>query len=239
VIRSGDEHQIDTSEVNVGDVIVLEQGDFVPTDGLYIRGHQLQVDESNMTGEADPVLKTDKDPVLFSGSHVIEGSGRMIALRVGANSEWGKNLAQLKPSNELTPLQKRLNKLVILLGKIGLVCAAVVFAALTIYWLANEVVGQEWEWGKLRRVVEFFIVAVTLVVVAVPEGLPLCVTVCLAFTMGRMLTDKCLVRRMSACEAMGGVTAICSDKTGTLTENNMTVVQVRRIICQCIDTNYS
>lgn len=207
-------------------MIVLEQGDFVPSDGLFIRGHQLQVDESNMTGEADPVLKSNTNPVLFSGSHVLEGSGRMLALRVGPNSEWGKNLAQLKPSNELTPLQKRLNKLVILLGKIGLVCASILFAALTIYWLVNEVVGQEWEWGKLRRIVEFFIVAVTLIVVAVPEGLPLCVTVCLAFTMGKMLKDKCLVRRMSACEAMGGVTAICSDKTGTLTENNMTVVQV-------------
>jgi Ca2+-transporting ATPase len=225
VIRSNVEHLVDIEDVNVGDLVVLEQGDFVPADGFYIYGHNLLVDEANMTGESDAVLKTSVNPILYSGSHVVEGSGRMLALRIGPSSTWGKTLAQLKAGNSMTPLQRRLKKLVILLGKIGAVCAALVFAALTIYWLVNEVVDQPWEWGKLRRVIEFFIVAITLVVVAVPEGMPLCVTVCLAYTMGKMLSDKCLVRRLSACEAMGGVTTICSDKTGTLTENRMTVVE--------------
>jgi Ca2+-transporting ATPase len=226
VIRSNVEHLVDIEDVNVGDLVVLEQGDFVPADGFYIYGHNLLVDEANMTGESDAVLKTSVNPILYSGSHVVEGSGRMLALRIGPSSTWGKTLAQLKAGNSMTPLQRRLKKLVILLGKIGAVCAALVFAALTIYWLINEVVDQPWEWGKLRRVIEFFIVAITLVVVAVPEGMPLCVIVCLAYTMGKMLSDKCLVRRLSACEAMGGVTTICSDKTGTLTENRMTVVEV-------------
>jgi Ca2+-transporting ATPase len=225
VLRGGKEREILVDELTVGDVIVLEQGDSIAADGLFIDGFNLTIDESNMTGESDTILKNHKNPFLTSGSNIAEGSGRMLAMRVGSNSEWGKTMEELTTEQAQTPLQEKLEKVALLVGKVGVVCAVIVFVVLMIWWGVDEVAGHQWEPSKGTRIVEFFIVAVTIFVVAVPEGLPLAVTISLAYSMKQMLSDNNLVRHLEACETMGGATNICSDKTGTLTENRMTVVE--------------
>jgi Ca2+-transporting ATPase len=149
----------------------------------------------------------------------------MLVVATGMNSEWGKTLSKLQEEAEETPLQTKLDDLAVLIGKVGMAFAALVFVVLTIYWFTGDVWGQTWEWSKIRGIVQNFIIAVTIIVVAVPEGLPLAVTISLAYSMKQMMSDANLVRHLSACETMGGATNICSDKTGTLTENRMTVVQ--------------
>jgi cation transport ATPase len=224
VIREG--HQIDVpiQELMVGDVIVLETGDQIPADGVLIIGHELTVDESVMTGEADSVTKGPENWKMLSGCKADGGNGRMLALAVGENSQWGITLKELSTKRPPTPLQEQLGVMAKLIGLVGLVVAVLVFIVLMIYW-AIEVSSEEWEWGKLRDIVDFFIIAVTIVVVAVPEGLPLAVTISLAYSMKQMVRDNNLVRQMAACETMGGATNICSDKTGTLTENRMTCTE--------------
>jgi Ca2+-transporting ATPase len=141
------------------------------------------------------------------------------------NSEWGKTLSKLQEEPDPTPLQEKLDELAILISKVGIAFAGLVFVVLTIYWFMDDVKGLPWEWAKVRGIVQNFIVAVTVIIVAVPEGLPLAVTISLAYSMKQMMSDANLVRHLAACETMGGATNICSDKTGTLTENRMTVVQ--------------
>jgi Ca2+-transporting ATPase len=226
VLRGGKEIQVNVTDVNVGDVIVLEQGDNVPADGLYIEGFNCSVDESNMTGESDAIHKNENKPFMISGSTIAEGSCRMLTMQVGSRSEWGKTLAQLHtPDEEETPLQKKLARLAYFIGIVGVIAAVITFVILFIYWIVNDVANKPWAWSELRTLVQIFIIGVTVIVVAVPEGLPLAVTISLAYSMKEMLKDKNLVRHLDACETMGGATNICSDKTGTLTENRMTVVQ--------------
>uniref|UniRef100_A0A4W5LB33 Calcium-transporting ATPase n=1 Tax=Hucho hucho TaxID=62062 RepID=A0A4W5LB33_9TELE len=288
VIRKGQVIQIPVSELVTGDIAQIKYGDLLPADGILIQGNDLKIDESSLTGESDQVRKSlEKDPMLLSGTHVMEGSGRMVVSAVGLNSQtgiiftllgagdgdeekkikkgkrWGERpktqdgiALEIQPlkseveSEEKEPevevkqvkrvqitkkeksvLQGKLTKLAVLIGKAGLIMSAVTVIILILYFVIDTFGVQGRPWLKectpiyIQYFVKFFIIGVTVLVVAVPEGLPLAVTISLAYSVKKMMKDNNLVRHLDACETMGNATTICSDKTGTLTMNRMTVVQ--------------
>uniref|UniRef100_A0A4W4FEG5 Calcium-transporting ATPase n=1 Tax=Electrophorus electricus TaxID=8005 RepID=A0A4W4FEG5_ELEEL len=312
VVRSGQVIQIPVAEIVVGDIAQIKYGDLLPADGILIQGNDLRIDESSLTGESDHVKKTlEKDPMLLSGTHVMEGSGKMLVTAIGVNSQTGiiftllgageededeekeekkkgpygpflpvgmrpaasagspnlgQHMAQLNlnlrpkaqdgaamemqplnteetrdseekrkanlPKKEKSVLQGKLTKLAVQIGKAGLVMSAITVLILVVLFILDTfwVQGLPWEQTctpvYIQFFVKFFIIGVTVLVVAVPEGLPLAVTISLAYSVKKMMKDNNLVRHLDACETMGNATAICSDKTGTLTMNRMTVVQV-------------
>ncbi|XP_071987670.1 plasma membrane calcium-transporting ATPase 2 [Engystomops pustulosus] len=334
VVRGSQVIQIPVAELVVGDIAQVKYGDLLPADGVFIQGNDLKIDESSLTGESDQVRKSvDKDPMLLSGTHVMEGSGRMLVTAVGVNSQTGiiftllgasetedekKDKKAVKkedeanlpvgsthPPNHLpaasdgpaganatdnananlvngkmqdgnveviqnkakqqdgaaamemqplksaeggegedkdkkkpnphkkekSVLQGKLTKLAVQIGKAGLVMSAITVIILVLYFAIDTFVVQKRQWLPectpiyIQYFVKFFIIGVTVLVVAVPEGLPLAVTISLAYSVKKMMKDNNLVRHLDACETMGNATAICSDKTGTLTTNRMTVVQ--------------
>ncbi|KAK9067595.1 hypothetical protein SSX86_011706 [Deinandra increscens subsp. villosa] len=237
VVREGRRQKISIFDLVVGDVVVLNVGDQIPADGLFIDGHSLLVDESSMTGESEQIeVNAISNPFLLSGAKVADGHCRMLVLSVGMNTTWGKMMSSITgDNNEQTPLQSRLNKLTSSIGKVGLAVAFLVLTVMLIrYFTGNtedENGNREYN-GKrtsvneiLDSVTGIFSAAVTIVVVAIPEGLPLAVTLTLAYSMKRMMGDQAMVRKLSACETMGSATVICTDKTGTLTMNQMTVTK--------------
>jgi Ca2+-transporting ATPase len=225
VIRAGQQVLVKNTELVVGDLMMLDTGDKVVADGYTLEVHGLTLDEASLTGEADPIKKglEGGDPWIRSGTQVTEGSGRVLVIAVGEHSEWGRTMALVVGESGETPLQEKLGVLAMAIGKIGFVVALICFIVLLIRWcIENQGFPlNEFANGPL----EFFIFSITIIVVAVPEGLPLAVTISLAYSMGKMMKDNNFVRVLAACETMGGATAICSDKTGTLTENRMTVVE--------------
>ncbi|XVF86175.1 hypothetical protein PTKIN_Ptkin18bG0019000 [Pterospermum kingtungense] len=236
IIRGGRTVKISIYEVVVGDVVPLKIGDQVPADGILITGHSLAIDESSMTGESKIVHKNQKEPFLMSGCKVADGFGTMLVTGVGINTEWGLLMASIsEDTGEETPLQVRLNGVATFIGIVGLAVAGSVLVILLARYftghtedpngMAQFIKGVTKFDDAFNDVVKIFTIAVTIVVVAVPEGLPLAVTLTLAYSMRKMMADKALVRRLSACETMGSATTICSDKTGTLTLNEMTVVE--------------
>ncbi|KAJ3676858.1 hypothetical protein LUZ60_002582 [Juncus effusus] len=236
VIRGGRRIEISIFDIVVGDVIPLKIGDQVPADGIFISGHSLSIDESSMTGESKIVNKDPKDPFLMSGCKVADGYGNMMVTAVGINTEWGLLMANISEDNgEETPLQVRLNGVATFIGMVGLTVAGLVLAVLLIRFFTGHtrnpngtkqfIAGKTSLKQGFNGAIKILTIAVTIVVVAVPEGLPLAVTLTLAYSMRKMMSDKALVRRLSSCETMGSATTICSDKTGTLTLNQMTVVE--------------
>ncbi|XP_004862235.1 plasma membrane calcium-transporting ATPase 4 isoform X1 [Heterocephalus glaber] len=288
IIRNGQLIQLPVAEIVVGDIAQIKYGDLLPADGILIQGNDLKIDESSLTGESDHVKKSlDKDPMLLSGTHVMEGSGRMLVTAVGINSQTGiiftllgaseddeeekkkkgkkqgvpenRNKAKAQdgvaleiqplnsqegidneekekkiskvPRKEKSVLQGKLTRLAVQIGKAGLIMSAITVVILILYFVIDNFVIQGRTWLPectpvyIQYFVKFFIIGVTVLVVAVPEGLPLAVTISLAYSVKKMMKDNNLVRHLDACETMGNATAICSDKTGTLTMNRMTVVQ--------------
>ncbi|XP_056660613.1 plasma membrane calcium-transporting ATPase 2 isoform X4 [Monodelphis domestica] len=330
VVRGAQVIQIPVAEIVVGDIAQVKYGDLLPADGIFIQGNDLKIDESSLTGESDQVRKSvDKDPMLLSGTHVMEGSGRMLVTAVGVNSQTGiiftllgaggeeeekkdkkgetkvdgpqlpdsshpshppaatdgaagantidnansslvngkmqdgnmdtsqskakqqdgaaaMEMQPLKSAEggdgddkkkanmhkkEKSVLQGKLTKLAVQIGKAGLVMSAITVIILVLYFTVDTFVVNKKPWMPectpvyVQYFVKFFIIGVTVLVVAVPEGLPLAVTISLAYSVKKMMKDNNLVRHLDACETMGNATAICSDKTGTLTTNRMTVVQ--------------
>ena len=240
VIRSGKAQEISVHDLLVGDLMVIEPGDILPVDGIFVTGHSVKCDESSATGESDIMKKTaaddvykameknenlrKMDPFMISGAKVTEGFGRMIVTATGIHSSYGKTMLALREDNEATPLQMKLNNLAEYIAKLGSAAAALLFFVLLIKFLAGLPHNTQTPAERGQRFLDILIVAVTIVVVAVPEGLPLAVTLALAFATKRMLKDNNLVRVMRSCETMGNATCVCSDKTGTLTQNVMTVV---------------
>eukprot|EP01096_Ripella_sp_DP13-Kostka_P006752 TRINITY_DN243_c1_g1_i4.p1 TRINITY_DN243_c1_g1~~TRINITY_DN243_c1_g1_i4.p1 ORF type:complete len:1139 (+),score=611.29 TRINITY_DN243_c1_g1_i4:107-3418(+) len=225
VLRAGQRIQVSIHDVLVGDVCFLSTGDQIPADGIYIRGQNCYVNESNMNGEPIPAAKSEEEPKLSSGCQLTDGNCYMIVTAVGDSSKWGKVLRTFTTDFEETPLQDKLSELARNIGYVGLAVAVVVFFISMVYWIVDVSLNLPFEWVSLVDILGFFIIAITIVVVAVPEGLPLAVTIALAYSMKKMTKDQNLVRRLKACETMGGATTICSDKTGTLTQNRMTVVK--------------
>ncbi|XP_028966499.1 plasma membrane calcium-transporting ATPase 2 [Galendromus occidentalis] len=303
VIRKAELLQIGVAELVVGDICQVKYGDLLPADGIIIQSNDLKIDESTLTGESDHVKKGENsDPMLFSGTHVMEGSGKVLVTAVGVNSQAGIILTLLgaadneggkegdkKPRRrvtvgqrrhnaqtadsenhqELSPLtsghdeeaeigmpmadrsdaatspvrerdseeeahrkeksvlQAKLTKLAIQIGYVGSAIAVLTVLILVVRHLITVFVVHQRSWatGDTQHMVNCFIIGVTVLVVAVPEGLPLAVTLSLAYSVKKMMKDNNLVRHLDACETMGNATAICSDKTGTLTTNRMTCVQ--------------
>ncbi|KAJ5519749.1 ATPase P-type K/Mg/Cd/Cu/Zn/Na/Ca/Na/H-transporter [Penicillium fimorum] len=240
VTRSGRIEEINIHDVLVGDLMLLEPGDMVPVDGILIEGHDLKCDESSATGESDVLRKTPgdevyqtiekhedlkkMDPFIISGAKVSEGVGTFLVTATGMHATFGRTMMSLQEEGETTPLQTKLNKLAEYIAKLGLASGLLLFVVLFIKFLVRLKDIEGGADAKGQAFLQIFIVAVTIVVVAVPEGLPLAVTLALAFATTRMLKDNNLVRYLKACETMGNATTICSDKTGTLTENKMTAV---------------
>ncbi|KAJ3022976.1 hypothetical protein HKX48_004734 [Thoreauomyces humboldtii] len=223
VLRNGEKIQIPTKALLVGDIVLLDTGDVLPADGVLLQGFSVETDESSLTGE--PVnLRKDlkKDPFLLSGTKIVSGTGKMLVIGVGMNSLNGRTMLALEVEPEQTPLQAKLNKLADQIAKFGIAAAAFMIIVLMIAYFSTTK-GQQSSSKIIKAVINVFITAITVVVVAIPEGLPLAVTLALAHATGKMLTDNNLVRNLSACETMGNATTICSDKTGTLTVNKMTV----------------
>ena len=236
VIRDGHLVQVPRKEVVVGDIIRLETGEEVPADGRLLEAISLQVNESTLTGEpviSKTVCEADFDPeatypsnVVMRGSTVVDGHGVMVVEQVGDATGYGKVYegSQIESGVE-TPLQIQLKGLADVISKAGYTIAGVTFVALTVkLLLAGGLAAMSWM-ELFAHILNYFMVAVTLIVVSVPEGLPMSVTLSLALSMNRMLKTNNLVRKMHACETMGATTVICTDKTGTLTQNQMQVYQ--------------
>ncbi|KHG00205.1 Calcium-transporting ATPase 2, plasma membrane-type -like protein [Gossypium arboreum] len=229
VTRNDCRQKLSIYDLLPGDIVHLNIGDQVPADGLFVSGFSVLIDESSLTGESEPVVVNDKNPFMLSGTKLQDGSCKMLVTTVGMRTQWGKLMATLSEGgDDETPLQVKLNGVATIIGKVGLFFAVVTFAVMVQGLLRSKLQeGTIWSWSgdEALKLLEFFAVAVTIVVVAVPEGLPLAVTLSLAFAMKKMMNDKALVRHLAACETMGSATGICSDKTGTLTTNRMTVVK--------------
>ena len=232
VIRAGNARQIPKKDVVVGDIVILNTGEEVPADGELIEAVSLSIDESTLTGE--PICRKttdraefDKDATFPSnhamrGTKVMEGHGIMRVTAVGDRTENGKvfEAAQIDDSVK-TPLNEQLDGLGRLITKVSYGFAAAIIAGRILMYFINV---ADFDWMRfLAYLLQTLMVAVTLVVVAVPEGLPMAVTLSLAYSMRRMLRTNNLVRKMHACETMGATTVICTDKTGTLTQNQMQV----------------
>lgn len=225
VIRDGKHVSISVKDIVAGDLVQIEAGDKIPCDGVLIKADSLEVDESALTGEPIDILKDlSEDPFVLSGCIATAGTAQFVAIAVGKESQWGVIKAALEKEQDQTPLQEKLDSMAELIGHFGMGAAAMTFVAMMfmkIYvkpdYLADVTV--------FSHALDAFIIGVTIVVVAVPEGLPLAVTISLAYSTKKMLKDNNLIRHLQACETMGNATNICSDKTGTLTENRMTVVK--------------
>ncbi|EOX91674.1 Calcium ATPase 2 isoform 3 [Theobroma cacao] len=229
VTRNACRQKMSIYDLLPGDIVHLNIGDQVPADGLFVSGYSVLIDESSLTGECEPVMVNAENPFMLSGTKLQDGSCKMMVTTVGMRTQWGKLMATLSEGgDDETPLQVKLNGVATIIGKVGLFFAVVTFAVLVQGLFSSKLQeGTIWSWSgdEALQMLEFFAVAVTIVVVAVPEGLPLAVTLSLAFAMKKMMNDKALVRHLAACETMGSATSICSDKTGTLTTNHMTVVK--------------
>jgi Ca2+-transporting ATPase len=241
VVRDGQVVEIPRREVVVGDVVVVETGDEVPADGQLFESTDLQVDESSLTGEpmAHKAVQAEQQSVgeeaypkdmLLRSSMVMGGTGRYVVSAVGDATEIGHVARQATELTGVkTPLNIQLDRLAKLISKIGSVVATASFLIFLIHdMLTNDLWQTDDYLGMVEVVLRYFMMAVTLIVMAVPEGLPMAVTLALALNMRRMLKSNNLVRKLQASETMGAVTVICTDKTGTLTENRMTVNDVRR-----------
>ncbi|CAI6332578.1 unnamed protein product [Periconia digitata] len=243
VIRSGKSFTISVYDVLVGDVLHMEPGDLIPADGIFIAGHNVKCDESSATGESDQMKKTnaeqvfrllerghgdskDLDPFIISGSKVLQGVGTYLVTSVGVNSSYGKILMAMRQDMEPTPLQAKLDKLAKAIAKLASAASFLLLLILTFRLVAtfNGSRSGLSPAEKASRFMEILIVSVTIIVVAVPEGLPLAITLSLAFATTQMVKANNLVRVLKSCEVMGNATTVCSDKTGTLTQNKMTVV---------------
>ena len=240
VLRDGRIQEIPRREVVVGDVVIVETGDEVPADGTLIDAVGLQVDESSLTGE--PMTSKDvrgkmedvrgeeaypKDMLLRS-SMVMAGTGRYVVSAVGDETEIGHVARQaMELTGVQTPLNIQLGRLAKFISQIGGAVSTLCFVAFLIHDLLTNSLWHTADYiGMAEVVLRYFMMAVTLIVMAVPEGLPMAVTLALALNMRRMLKSNNLVRKLQASETMGAVTVICTDKTGTLTENRMTVASM-------------
>ena len=239
VRRNGQTTTVARKDVVPGDLMVIEVGDEIPADGLLLQSSDLQIDESSLTGE--PIINKHATPdvaeeeatyptnVVLRSTMVMNGSGLAGVTAIGDGTEIGK---VARKATELTavktPLNQQLDHLAKLISKVGSAVAVTAFAVFLAHDVFTNPLWQGQDYMRMAEVVlRYFMMAVTLLVMTVPEGLPMAVTLSLALNMRRMLKSNNLVRKLHACETMGAVTVICTDKTGTLTENKMQVAEMR------------
>lgn len=234
VIRDSNTTLIPRREVVVGDIVVINTGEEIPADGELIEATLLNVDESTLTGEpmcAKTTVASEFDSQatfpsnhVMKGTKVMEGHGVMRVIAIGDHTEQGKVFEAVQIDNSVkTPLDEQLDGLGRLVAKLSYcVGAGIIIGRILMYFLSSSYVQFEWL-PFIAYLLQTLMIAVTLVVVSVPEGLPMAVTLSLAYSMRRMLKTNNLVRKMHACETMGATTVICTDKTGTLTQNQMRV----------------
>ena len=223
VIRDGRPASIPSRDIVVGDLILIEAGDAVPADGWISSSDALFTDDSAFTGESEPAQK-DVHARVLKGTFVTAGKGRMIAAAVGDSAEMGVIAASLGIDHStMTPLEHKLEKLARLISIFGYTMAVLISGALFIRGIIlGELTG--FNLSTANQILNYIMVAVMVIVVAVPEGLPMSVTLSLSLAMRKMTRANCLVRRLIACETIGSATTVCTDKTGTLTKNQMEVV---------------
>jgi Ca2+-transporting ATPase len=233
VLRDRAIHYVSKTDITIGDIVHLEVGDKVPADGRIVHSLKVKIDESMLTGESETVNKdseainsekeiplAERKNTVYSGTLVVEGRATFVVTSVGDNTEMGKIAQELKESLDTqTPLQEKLADLGKKISIVGTIAAGLIF----VFEIFNMYMA-----GKLslEGIKDAFVISVALIVAAVPEGLPTMVALTLAFNMQKMAKNQALVRKMIACETIGSVNVICSDKTGTLTENKMTAVDV-------------
>ena len=237
VIRSGNTTQVMRRDIVVGDIVILNTGEEVPADGELLESTHLSADESTLTGEPlcrKTTVEADFDDKatypsnhVMKGTKVMEGHGIMRVLCVGDQTEQGRVFQAAQIDNSVkTPLNEQLDGLGDLITKVSYGFAAlIVVGRIIMYLIQPDVDLSDWM-SFVAYILQTIMIAVTLIVVAVPEGLPMAVTLSLAYSMRRMLKTNNLVRKMHACETMGATTVICTDKTGTLTQNQMTVDEI-------------
>jgi len=249
VIRSGETQLIPQKDIVVGDILLMETGDKIPADGRLLESTMLMVDESALTGESRPVHKRDeivfkdesvpvaeRSNMIYSGCFITAGSGKMIVTNVGEDTEFGKIAKELSSTKKTsTPLQEKLAKLGKFITILGATAAFIVFMIQVIIFIHNGT-------ASLDTISEAFITSIVLIVAAVPEGLPTIVAVSLSINIIKMSKQNALVKKMIACETIGCINVICSDKTGTLTENRMTVMDAyvypKAVKAEDLDNSY-
>ncbi|EOO02455.1 putative p-type calcium atpase protein [Phaeoacremonium minimum UCRPA7] len=234
-IRSGKSCHISIYDIVVGDVLLIDTGDILPADGILVEASQILCDESHLSGESELVRKIPADqyggdstasPFVFSGAIVSQGIGTYVVTAVGMNLTSGRIAMALHNRTQQTPLQQRLGRLAKRIIIVSSIIGAVYFLILFIRWLVQlkSPNGPKTARDKGESFLDVFMIAATVIVIGVPEGLSLAVSVALAFATTRMLRDNNLVRLLRSCEVMGNATCICTDKTGTLTTNDMNVM---------------
>jgi Ca2+-transporting ATPase len=246
VIRNGHEVQIKSTDVLKGDILSLKSGNAIAADCLYISGQDLKVNNSSQTGESDAIPVHEQMPFIYGNTAVETGFGHALVVAIGEKTRSGDMMKKIQDleaekKDERSPLQIKLDGVAKILTYIGSAGAILTFIVLLIFWSITvdkirhkKSVSKEHDGfvdmdGAWINLVNKFMTAVTIFICAVPEGLPLAVTISLGFSMKKMMADQNFVRHLNACETMGGATAICSDKTGTLTQNKMTVVRFYQI----------
>ena len=239
VRRNGQTTTVARKDVVPGDLMVIEVGDEIPADGLLLQSSDLQIDESSLTGE--PIINKHATPevaeeeatyptnMVLRSTMVMNGSALARVTAIGDNTEIGKVAHKATELTAVkTPLNQQLDRLAKLISKVGSAVAITAFVVFLAHDMLTNPLWQGQDYMRMAEVVlRYFMMAVTLLVMTVPEGLPMAVTLSLALNMRRMLKSNNLVRKLHACETMGAVTVICTDKTGTLTENKMQVAEMR------------
>jgi Ca2+ transporting ATPase len=226
VRRDGKKTEIMCEDILVGDIIYLDIGNVISCDSIILEG-QVEVDESSLTGESDKIIKNaNKNPFLICGSMITDGSCEAIVCTVGHNTSSAKTKLQLQEKQDQTPLQEKLEVLADQISNLGIAISIIIFAVMVGKEALNRMFYTHqtlFDSSFLDVFINSFIIAVTVIAVAIPEGLPVAVTIALAFSVLKMKEENNLVRHLDASETMGNVNNICTDKTGTLTEGNMFV----------------
>ncbi|KAL5513644.1 PMC1_2 [Sanghuangporus vaninii] len=242
VIRDGNETVVNIKDLIVGDVAILDPGEIAPCDGVFLSGYNVRCDESSITGESDAIKKVayaeyrlarasgnihpHTDCFVISGSKILEGVGNYVIVAVGELSCNGRIMMAMRSESDDTPMQKKLKKLADLIAKLATTVSLLLFTVLLIRFFVQLGSNSPPRTSSEKGVafVDILVISVSVFVVAIPEGLPLAVTLALALATRRMTAEKLLVRVLSGCETMANATVICTDKTGTLTQNEMAVV---------------
>lgn len=249
ILRDGKRQEIHRNDIVPGDIIQIENGLEVPADSIVVKAINVVMNESSLTGESHEMYKNTYEkcvelsrkmnhdpscptPIMVSGSTVSSGEGYMMAVVVGKDSRMGQSFELLlnddeEDSENKTPLERQLEDLADQIGKFALYSAGFIFFILIVRLIIQNATTDGFHFGQdMGKIVSYLIIAVTIVVVAIPEGLPLAVTLTLAYSMKEMHHEKILVRNLASCETMGAAHFLCTDKTGTLTQNKMKVTKI-------------